>query len=87
MVILVQLIGSYKNKQGPNHCNLEFYSTPTLRDVISSALTFFKEHGKIIEEHYMMVAVDGRIVLPQRWDMTYVYEGQLCLLFPPLQGG
>jgi len=87
MKVEVALLGSYRDKRGPNEVMLEFQTSPTLRRVVSRSLTHFREIGKDVDEHYMMVAAQGKVVPVSAWDATIIADGQRCTIFPPLQGG
>ena len=87
MKVEVALLGSYRDKRGPNEVMLQFQTPPTLRRVVNRSLTHFREVGKDVDEHYMMVAVQGRVAPVSTWDEAIISDGQRCTIFPPLQGG
>jgi len=87
MKVEVALLGFYNDKNGPNAVMLAFEGAPTLRQVVDHGLTRFRNMGRDIDDQYMMVAIEGKVVPASAWDGTILNDGQRCTIFPPLQGG
>ena len=87
MKVEVALLGSYRDNRGPNEVILEFQISPTLRQVVNQGLAYFREVGKDVDDHYMMVAIQGKVIPASAWDETILADGRRCTIFPPLQGG
>ncbi len=87
MQIEMELLGTYRDKLGPNQVVLEFNSPPTLQEVIRKAVNYFRNNQKVLDENFLNVAVDGKVISSSAWNDTTLTVGQRCILFPPIQGG
>ena len=87
MQIKMELLGTYRDKSGPNQVALEFDDPPTLQAVVIQGLNYFRNHKKFLDENFINIAVDGKVISSSAWEDTTITSDQRCILFPPIQGG
>jgi len=87
MLIKIELLGTYRDKSGPNQVALEFDEPPTLQEVVIQGFDYFRNHKKFLDENFINIAVDGKVISSSAWEDTTITSGQRCILFPPIQGG
>jgi molybdopterin converting factor small subunit len=87
MKVSVKLLGDFIFSVKNTKFEMEMEESLNIREAVDIIFEHMKNKGDILNLEDVIVALDGAVTDPSKWELTNLREGQIFTFFPPLTGG
>ena len=87
MTVSVQVKGDFVLSIKNTKFDLEMPDSLTVKEAVSFIFEHMKNNNDIMELDDVIVALDGKVLAPENWELYKAAGGQIFTFYPPLSGG